>query len=84
MTPAPESNITLNQAKVLEILNRIKMARITLLTMLSLFSLVLVVFLVSLFVLPSDAVAKTILGATDATLGVSLRAMIAYLFPKPK
>jgi len=75
---------TLRQARVEEILSRIKMAQITLYAVLGLFSLVLVVFLVSLFVLPSDAIAKTVLGGTDATLGVSLRAIIAYLFPKPK
>lgn len=83
MSPSPR-NITLRQARVQEILNRIEMARITLYVVLSLFALVLIAFLVALFVLPGDSVAKTILGATDATLGVSLRAIIAYLFPKPK
>jgi hypothetical protein len=83
MTPEPQKP-TLRQARVEEILSRIKMAQFTLYTVLGLFSLVLIVFLISLFVLPNDTVAKTVLGATDVTLGASLRAIVGYLFPKPK
>jgi len=53
-------------------------------TVLGLFSIVLLNFLIAVFVLPADTTAKTILGVTDATLGASLRAIIAYLIPKPK
>jgi len=73
-----------SQAKVLQTLNQIKMARITLYVVLTLFSVMTVAFLVALFVLPSDGVAKTILGGTDGVIGVSLRQIIKNVFPDPK
>jgi len=78
----PDFNITDRQLKVYEGLQRIKMAWVALWAALVLFSVVLVAFLWALFVAHSDGVAKTALGATDATLGWALRTVYAYLFPK--
>lgn len=80
----PPYTITPEQLAVHKGIQTILMAWIALITALLLFTGVLAAFLYALFVLKSEGSAKTILGATDLTLGVALRGVYAYLFPTPK
>jgi hypothetical protein len=79
----PDFTITDRQFKVYEGLQKIKMAWVALWAVLILFSVVLIAFLCALFFVRSESIAKTALGATDATLGWALRTVYAYLFPPP-
>jgi hypothetical protein len=64
-----------------EILNRIQMAKLTLRVILVLFSIGFLAFIVAMFVLPSDAWAKTILGGVDTLLGVRMAQIGKHLYP---
>jgi|GraSoiStandDraft_41_1057321.scaffolds.fasta_scaffold1138664_3 hypothetical protein len=71
------------QLKTLEVLQRIKMAWVTLYVILGLFTVGFGAFLVSVFMLPGDGISKSILGGIDLLLGWSLRAVVGNLFPRP-
>jgi hypothetical protein len=77
-------DLTPTQLKAFEALERIRMAWIALWFVLALFSITLLSFLVALFVLQSDAMPKTILGAVNGLMGWAVKVVLAHLFPKPR
>jgi hypothetical protein len=77
-------DLTPNQLKVFETLERIKMAWIALFCALGLFTLGFVCFLYAIFFLNEHTIPKTILGGIDTLLGWILHIVYAHLFPKPK
>jgi len=74
-------SLTDKQRKTYEVLQKIRMAWVVLWFVLCLFSAGFIAFLWSLFVLPSDALAKSALGGTNFLLGWAMKAVVRYLFP---
>jgi hypothetical protein len=72
------------QLQAYEVLQRIRMAWVALWFILILLAIGVVSFLVSLFLVQSQSTAKVLLGGVDTLLGLSVRTIIAYLFPSPK
>jgi hypothetical protein len=79
--PNKRLDLTIEQARVDEIVNRIWMAKLTLSVVLGLFVLGFICFIVAMFALPSDAVAKGLLGGIDTLLGFQLRQINKHLYP---
>jgi hypothetical protein len=72
------------QLQAYEVLQRIRMAWVALWFILILLAIGLISFLVALFWVQSQSTAKVLLGGVDTLLSLSLRTVIAYLFPPPK
>jgi small neutral amino acid transporter SnatA (MarC family) len=75
------ANLTPAQAKVYEVIQRNRMAWTALLFVLILLAVGFFSFLGAMFFLPSQAVAKGILGGIDLLLGWALKIMLKNLFP---
>lgn len=75
---------TPTQLRAYEVLQRIRMAWLTLCVVLALFSIGLLSFLYAVFWLETETGPKLILGGIDLLLGLALREIIAYLFPNQR
>jgi hypothetical protein len=75
------ANLTLGQTKVYEAIQRNRMAWTALAFVLFWLSVGFSCFLYAMFFMPSQYVAKGILGGLDGLLGWSLKAIISNLFP---
>jgi hypothetical protein len=82
MRPPPD--LSADQRKTYEVFQRIRMAWVTLVVILGVFVAGFAAFLFAIFSLPSDMVAKVILGGIDALVGTSMYFIIRYLFPGKK
>jgi len=80
----PELKMTDRQLRTYEARQGIRMRWVALCAILILFAVVLIAFLYALFFVNEHGIAKTILAATDCTLGLALRTVCSYLFPTPK
>jgi hypothetical protein len=80
----PNPKMTDRQLKVYQNRQESRMRWVALWAVLILFTVVLTAFLYALFFVNERGVAKTIMAATDCTLGLVLRTVYAYLFPAPK
>ena len=72
------------QLKTFEVVERIRMAKVTLYVILAILVVGIAAFLVAIFGNYGETSAKAILGGINTLVGFSLRAVIAYLFPNPK
>jgi hypothetical protein len=80
----PPYNITRSQFAIYKGIQTIRMAWVGLWAALLLFTVVLVAFLCAVFVIKSEWTTRTLMGATDTTLGFALRAVYSHLFPSRK
>lgn len=79
MKPLPD--YTPAQRDTFELLQRIKMAWFAFWAIIILFTVTLGAFIYATFIADKGLTPKWILGALDGTLGLSLRAIVAHLFP---
>lgn len=74
-------NLSPEQAKVYDVIARIKMAWVALWVFLALFIILCGAFLYSLFCIQGQGVAKLIIGGIDALLAWGLKIILGNLFP---